>query len=104
MYYAEKIINGVLHFKNTPNGEWIEVSKEKLTYELKKPRLEKYSEHSYDIKTEVLQICEAFNLGSYEGMLSFEPSTKVDGFIFTQFETSTGRYNHYFRIKDYDTN
>lgn len=57
------------------------------------------SEHSAGIKTEVLEICEAFNLGSFEGLLSFEPSSKVDGYIFTQFETSTGRYNHWYKIK-----
>lgn len=60
------------------------------------------SKHSADIKTEVLQICEAFNLGSFEGLISSEPSSKVDGYIFTQFETSTGSYNHYFRIKSWD--
>lgn len=31
MYYAEKIINGILHCRHTPNGWWIELSKEKLT-------------------------------------------------------------------------
>ena len=31
MYYAEKIIDGILHFRITPNGEWKEFSKEKLT-------------------------------------------------------------------------
>lgn len=59
----------------------------------------KNSEHSSEIKTEILEICEAFNLGSFESLLSFEPSTKVDGYIFTQFETETGRFNHYYRIK-----
>ena len=57
------------------------------------------SEHSSDIKTEVLEITEAFNLGTFKGLLSFEPSSKVDGYIFTQFETSIGRYNHYYRVK-----
>ena len=57
------------------------------------------SEHSADIKTEVLQICEAFGLGEFQGLLSFEESSKVEGYIFTQFETSIGRYNHYYRIK-----
>lgn len=57
------------------------------------------SEHSAEIKTEVLQICEAFGLGSFIGLLSFEPSCRIDGYIFTQFETSNGRYNHYYRIK-----
>lgn len=57
------------------------------------------SEHSADIKTEVLQIIDAFNLGSFKGLLSYEPSSKVEGYIFTQFETDLGRYNHYYRIK-----
>jgi hypothetical protein len=57
------------------------------------------SEYSYEIKTEVLQIVEAFNLGTFQGLLSFEPSSKIEGYIFTQFETNLGRYNHYFRIK-----
>ena len=30
---------------------------------------------------------------------SFEPSTRAEGYVFTQFETDLGRYNHYFRIK-----
>ena len=58
------------------------------------------SEHSADIKTEVLQIIEAFGLGEYISLLSFEPSSKVDGYIFTQFETTLGRYNHWYKIKD----
>lgn len=57
------------------------------------------SEHSLEIKTEILQIIEAFNLGSFIGLLSFEPSSKVDGYIYTQFETDLGSYNHYYRIK-----
>lgn len=59
----------------------------------------KTSEYSAEIKTEVLQIVEAFGLGKFVELLSFEPSSKVDGYIFTQFETSLGVYNHYFRIK-----
>lgn len=31
MYYKEEIINGILHYKLTPNGEWQEVSKETLS-------------------------------------------------------------------------
>jgi len=57
------------------------------------------SEYSSEIKTELLQICEAFNLGSFKQILSFEPSTKVEGYIFTQFETEIGRYNHYFNTR-----
>lgn len=56
--------------------------------------------YSSEIKTEVLQIIEAFNLGKFIGLLSFEPSTKVEGYIFTQFETDLGRYNHYFKTKN----
>lgn len=36
MYYAEKIINGILHCKHTPNGKWIELSKERLTHKIVK--------------------------------------------------------------------
>jgi hypothetical protein len=56
-------------------------------------------EESYNIKTEILQICEAFNLGSFKEILTMEQSTQLDEYIFTQFETSIGRYNHYYRIK-----
>lgn len=57
------------------------------------------SEHSAEIKTEVLQIVEAFGLGTFESLLSFEPSSKVEGYILTQFETSLGRYTHWYRVK-----
>jgi len=58
------------------------------------------SEYSSEIKTEVLQIIEAFSLGKYVGLVSFAPSAKVEGYILTQFETTIGIYNHYFKIKD----
>ncbi len=51
-----------------------------------------------EIKTEILQICESFSLGSLLGLLSFAPSSKVEGYIFTQFETTLGSYNHYYRV------
>lgn len=57
------------------------------------------SEHSEDIKEEILQITEAFNLGKFISILSYEPSHKLEDYIFTQFETTTGIYNHYYRIK-----
>jgi hypothetical protein len=66
------------------------------------------SEHSAEIKTEVLQIVEAFGLGTFQSLLSFKPSSKltasmqclqVKGYILTQFETSLGTYNHYYRVK-----
>ena len=31
MFYQEKIINGILHFRNSPKGKWIEMTKEQLT-------------------------------------------------------------------------
>ena len=31
MYYVEKVINGVLHYKTTPNGKWKPISVEELT-------------------------------------------------------------------------
>lgn len=31
MYYAEKVIDGVLHCKTTPNGKWKPLSLESLT-------------------------------------------------------------------------
>ena len=31
MYYRERIINGVLHFKSTPNGKFKKFSKKQLT-------------------------------------------------------------------------
>lgn len=31
MFYEEKVLNGVLHYRNIPGGAWIEVSKEVLT-------------------------------------------------------------------------
>ena len=33
MYYEELIINGVLHWRSTPNGDWIPKSLEQLTAE-----------------------------------------------------------------------
>ncbi|AGO49657.1 hypothetical protein Phi13:2_gp047 [Cellulophaga phage phi13:2] len=50
-----------------------------------------------EVKEEVLQICKAFNLGEYKSMVSY--SGEVNGFIKTRFETSKGRYNHFFKIK-----
>lgn len=52
----------------------------------------------HEIKTEILQICEAFNLGSFKNSISH--SDEVNGFIKTEFETSTGKYIHYFKVKE----
>mgnify|MGYP003692044225 CR=1 FL=1 len=34
MYYAEKIINGVLHYRTHPRGKWREISPLKLTQKI----------------------------------------------------------------------
>lgn len=47
MYYVEKSINGKLHYKNLPKGEWIEFSVEKLNkriVDLEKSLLDLYNE------------------------------------------------------------
>lgn len=31
MFYEEKVLNGVLHYRNISGGAWIEVTKEELT-------------------------------------------------------------------------
>jgi hypothetical protein len=31
MYYEEKLINGLLHWRGTPDGEWVPVSAERLS-------------------------------------------------------------------------
>lgn len=41
MYYAEQVINGLLHYKTTPNGPWIQVSPERLTELLLEARKER---------------------------------------------------------------
>ena len=38
MYHVEKIINGVLCFKSTPNGEWIPFSVQEITRRLKQTK------------------------------------------------------------------
>lgn len=52
----------------------------------------------YELKTEILEICEAFKLGSYIGFKTV--SSNVDGYIKTEFKTSTGTYNHYYKVKN----
>lgn len=39
MYHREEIINGVLCYKTTPNGEWIEYTKEQLTAKIEAERI-----------------------------------------------------------------
>lgn len=62
--------------------------------------MESKSVYSYRIKDEILSICEAFNLGEFIGLLYFEESSKVDGYVLTYFETSIGVYSHYYKIKE----
>lgn len=40
MYYEEKIIDGILCWRGTPNGGFIEMSKEELTNEITSLRKE----------------------------------------------------------------
>ncbi len=51
---------------------------------------------SAEIKTEILQIVEAFDLGPLEGLLTFNPRGR---YVLTAFKTRTGIYEHYYRIK-----
>jgi len=41
MYYEEKVINGLLYYKTTPNGQWIQMSPERLTEMLLEARKER---------------------------------------------------------------
>jgi len=50
----------------------------------------------YEIKTEILQICEAFKLGSFKSVKTVE---NIKGYILTEFKTENGKYKHYYRIK-----
>lgn len=59
----------------------------------------KNSIHSAEIKTELISICEAFNLGELKGLLSFKESTNVEGYILTEFKTESGCYTHWYKIK-----
>lgn len=49
MYYEEKIINGVLCFRNTPKGEWIKFSDIELTNEILRLK-EKLKELGYQLQ------------------------------------------------------
>lgn len=43
MYYEESLINGVLHWRSTPKGDWVEKTKQQLTEMLLEARLERSS-------------------------------------------------------------
>jgi len=51
---------------------------------------------SAEIKTEILQIVEAFDLGPFEKLLTFESR---GGYIHTRFKTAGGIYEHYYRVR-----
>lgn len=61
-------------------------------------RKEDINRYSFDVKTEVLEIIDGFGLGSFVS-LSLLHKSKDDKYIFAQFETSIGSYNHYYKIK-----
>lgn len=56
MYYKEKMINGILHYKCSPKGEWHEFSIEKLS-----ERIIKMQNAINDAKTKI--ICEEYTDG-----------------------------------------
>ena len=51
---------------------------------------------SAEIKTEILQIVEAFDLGPFEGLLTFNTRGR---YMLTAFKTRTGIYEHYYRTE-----
>jgi hypothetical protein len=57
---------------------------------------EEAKSNTYEIKTELLIICEAFNLGSF--IESISHSDEIDGYIQTKFKTSEGQFTHYYRV------
>lgn len=82
------------------NDGWHHVSTEvdsilgmaKLTYD----RPSDHSEYSADIKTEILQIVEAFGLGQFDGLTSFR---KEGEYVQTEFIAGGEVYKHYYRIR-----
>jgi len=64
----------------------------KLTYD----RPSEHSKYSSDIKTEILQIVEAFGLGQFDKLIAFR---KEGDYILTSFKTTHGIYQHYYRIR-----
>ncbi len=59
-----------------------------------------FNNHSSEVKTEILEICEAFNLGTLVGLISFQPSESVKGYLLTEFNTTMGTYKHWYKIKN----
>lgn len=60
----------------------------------------KTSEHSAEIKTEILQIVDAFQIGNFIEILSFENSQYSElKFIETKFKTTKGVYTHFYSVK-----
>jgi len=45
MYYKEKVIDGILHCKTTPNGSWQELTKEAMTIEITRLRIIQSNKH-----------------------------------------------------------
>ena len=53
MYYAEEVINGILHYKLNPNAEWEPFSKEALTERVLK------LEQAVELLNEIKAICNS---------------------------------------------
>lgn len=58
------------------------------------------STFSYEVKTEILEICEAFNLGSLVGLISYQQSETVKDYLLTEFKTTKGIYKHWYKLKN----
>ena len=50
-----------------------------------------------ELKNELIQICNAFNLGVFQSSYTKE---KRKGFLITEFTTTKGTFQHYYKIKD----
>ena len=48
MYYQEKVINGILCCKHSPNGEWVELAKQTLTERLMKYKQALHTIQNFD--------------------------------------------------------
>ena len=53
----------------------------------------------YELKTELLEICDAFNLGTFRSSKTIEKSF-LGLYIKTEFKTDKGTYTHFFKIKN----
>jgi len=53
MYYEERIIKGILHYRNLPDGKWCQMSKKELTQKI----IDTYNEME-ELKRELIEVSE----------------------------------------------